>query len=69
MWSVGCIFAEILGRKPLFPGRDCAYPRGLIINQSSLTPYVDMHQLNLIVDFTGTPSDDIVGKINNPQVT
>jgi serine/threonine protein kinase len=22
MWSVGCIFAEILGRRPLFPGRD-----------------------------------------------
>jgi serine/threonine protein kinase len=23
MWSVGCILAELLGRKPLFPGRDC----------------------------------------------
>lgn len=22
MWSVGCIFAEMLGRKPLFPGED-----------------------------------------------
>ena len=22
MWSVGCIFAELLGRKPLFPGTD-----------------------------------------------
>lgn len=22
MWSVGCIFAELLGRKPLFPGKD-----------------------------------------------
>eukprot|EP00954_Amorphochlora_amoebiformis_P029779 1393660-Amorphochlora_amoeboformis.AAC.1 len=22
VWSVGCIFAEILGRKPLFPGED-----------------------------------------------
>lgn len=22
MWSVGCIFAELLGRKPLFPGDD-----------------------------------------------
>ena len=21
MWSVGCIFAEMLGRKPLFPGK------------------------------------------------
>ncbi len=23
MWAVGCILAELLGRKPLFPGRDC----------------------------------------------
>jgi serine/threonine protein kinase len=22
MWSVGCIFAELLGRKPLFPGKN-----------------------------------------------
>uniref|UniRef100_A0A0D6R235 Mitogen-activated protein kinase n=1 Tax=Araucaria cunninghamii TaxID=56994 RepID=A0A0D6R235_ARACU len=22
IWSVGCIFAELLGRKPIFPGRD-----------------------------------------------
>ena len=22
MWSVGCIFGELLGRKPLFPGSD-----------------------------------------------
>ena len=22
IWSVGCIFAELLGRKPLFPGDD-----------------------------------------------
>jgi len=25
MWSVGCIFAEILGRKALFPGDDSIY--------------------------------------------
>jgi mitogen-activated protein kinase 7 len=23
LWSVGCIFAELLGSKPLFKGRDC----------------------------------------------
>lgn len=22
IWSVGCIFAELLGRQPLFPGED-----------------------------------------------
>lgn len=24
VWSVGCILAEMLSGKPLFPGRDCA---------------------------------------------
>ena len=23
VWSIGCIFAELLGGKPLFKGRDC----------------------------------------------
>lgn len=39
VWSVGCILAEILQRKPLFPGRDY------------------MHQLHLIIDTLGSPSD------------
>merc|ERR1712113_1161311 len=30
-WSVGCIFAEILGRKPLFPGFDTQHQLKLII--------------------------------------
>ncbi len=25
MWSVGCIFAELLGRNPIFPGDDSKY--------------------------------------------
>lgn len=25
MWSVGCIFAEMLGGRPLFKGRDCKF--------------------------------------------
>lgn len=27
VWSVGCILAEMLSGKPLFPGRDCMYPQ------------------------------------------
>merc|ERR1719158_1575660 len=30
IWSVGCIFAELLGRKPLFPGRDYVHQLNLI---------------------------------------
>ena len=26
MWSVGCVLAEMLSGKPLFPGRDCESP-------------------------------------------
>uniref|UniRef100_A0A2P2JPR7 Mitogen-activated protein kinase n=2 Tax=Rhizophora mucronata TaxID=61149 RepID=A0A2P2JPR7_RHIMU len=32
VWSVGCIFAEILGRKPIFPGTECLNQLRLIIN-------------------------------------
>ncbi|KAI3736962.1 hypothetical protein L2E82_26952 [Cichorium intybus] len=31
IWSVGCIFAELLGRKPLFPGTECLNQLRLII--------------------------------------
>ena len=30
VWSVGCIFAELLGRKPLFPGKDYVHQLNLI---------------------------------------
>ncbi|VAI34505.1 unnamed protein product [Triticum turgidum subsp. durum] len=31
-WSVGCIFAELLGRKSIFPGTDCLNQLKLIVN-------------------------------------
>jgi serine/threonine protein kinase len=30
VWSVGCIFAELLGRKPVFPGKDYVHQLNLI---------------------------------------
>ncbi|RWW73263.1 hypothetical protein BHE74_00018872, partial [Ensete ventricosum] len=39
MWSVGCIFMELMNRKPLFPGRD------------------HMHQMRLITELIGTPTE------------
>ena len=47
--QVGCIFAEMLGRKALFPGRDY------------------LHQLRLIIDVLGTPSDEDLASIANAQ--
>jgi len=32
VWSVGCIMAELLGRKPLFPGKDYIQQMNLIFN-------------------------------------
>jgi len=31
-WSVGCIFAELLGRKPLFPGKNFMHQLRLIFD-------------------------------------
>ena len=49
VWAVGCIFAEMLGRKALLPGRDY------------------LHQLRLIIDVLGTPSEEDLECITNQQ--
>ena len=49
VWAVGCIFAEMIGRKALFPGRDY------------------LHQLRLIIDVVGTPSEEDLASIANVQ--
>ena len=46
VWSVGCILAEMLNGKPLFPGKDCQYlprlcPRALLT--SGRPPPVDTY--------------------------
>ncbi|KAF8718664.1 hypothetical protein HU200_024963 [Digitaria exilis] len=47
VWSVGCIFMELINRQPLFPGRD------------------HMHQMRLITELIGTPTDEELGFIRN----
>eukprot|EP00163_Fabomonas_tropica_P015166 TRINITY_DN2770_c0_g1_i2.p1 TRINITY_DN2770_c0_g1~~TRINITY_DN2770_c0_g1_i2.p1 ORF type:complete len:369 (+),score=75.72 TRINITY_DN2770_c0_g1_i2:386-1492(+) len=49
VWSVGCIFAELLGRKALFPGKD----------------YI--HQLNLITDVIGSPTEEDIANIGSEK--
>jgi p38 MAP kinase len=51
IWSVGCIMAELLTGRTLFPGTD------------------HIHQLNLIMEILGTPSDDFMQKITSESVT
>jgi len=42
MWSVGCIFAELLGRKPLFQGRDYMHQINRIIEIMGTPTYEDL---------------------------
>ena len=43
VWSVGCIFAELLGRKPLFPGKDYVHQLNLITKVVGSPTEEDLH--------------------------
>ncbi|KAG8967002.1 MAPK protein hog1 [Tulasnella sp. 425] len=52
IWSTGCIFAEMLEGKPLFPGKD---PEKLMA--------LDVNQFSIITELLGTPGDDVIKTI------
>ena len=43
MWSVGCIFAEMLGRKPAFPGKDYIHQLKLILEVLGTQEEASLH--------------------------
>lgn len=63
VWSVGCILAEMLSGKPLFPGRDYHHQLSLILDvlgmlsQLLIFSEIDV-PTNLDVYFVGTPTID-----------
>ena len=80
MWSVGCIFAELLGmmkqsaatymdRKPLFPGRSCfpLSPDRHARIQANGFPVARDDQLAVIFDVLGTPNDDDISFVTDAK--
>lgn len=60
MWAAGCILGELLGHKPLLPGRSEIQQLELIVDllgNDKIFCYVNCYKTNLI--FPGTPSDAI----------
>jgi serine/threonine protein kinase len=45
MWSVGCIFAELLGRKPFFPGRDYMHQLHLVLDTLGTPSFEDTESI------------------------
>jgi len=80
MWSVGCIFAELLGmmkqsaatyldRKPLFPGKSCfpLSPDRHARIQANGFPVARDDQLAVIFDVLGTPTDDDISYVTDAK--
>lgn len=68
IWSTGCIFAEMLEGKPLFPGKD----RTSLIHFRrfffKLVSSVDVNQFSIITELLGTPPDDVIESIASENV-
>jgi len=80
MWSIGCIFAELLGmmkqsaptyldRKPLFPGKSCfpLSPDRHARIQANGFPVAKDDQLAVIFEILGTPGDDDMAYVTDAK--
>lgn len=60
MWAAGCILGELLGHKPLLPGRSEIQQLELIVDLLGLKLIIYFNKNVALTDFlTGTPSDAI----------
>ena len=70
IWSLGCVLAEMLSNKPIFPGNHCNFL--LVIIQDCVDCYpqfLDLDQLNHILNVVGTPSAEDLQCIINEKVS
>jgi len=82
MWSVGCIFAELLGmmkesaptyldRKPLFPGKSCfpLSPDKHVKEERKGFPFSKNDQLAVIFEVIGTPAEEDKSFVTDQKAT
>lgn len=70
VWSVGCIFAELLGKRPLFQGKNCDYTYYFFLkkNLSISNIKLDLDQVSKITDILGTPPPEEMQSIQSEMV-
>nr|CRX79224.1 hypothetical protein ls5931a1_00039 [Leucosporidium scottii] len=61
IWSAGCIFAEMLEGRPLFPGKD-RFEEGEKLTLVE-TANTDVNQFSIITELLGTPPEDVIQTI------
>lgn len=59
MWSVGCVLAEMLSGKPLFPGRDC---------MSAVHPHLSPQSLNPVFVHADVPHVPLNLPVRSPPI-
>lgn len=71
IWSTGCIFAEMLEGKPLFPGKDrLSTPSTYYTSFTDEQFHVlDVNQFQIITELLGTPPDDVIATIASENVS
>jgi p38 MAP kinase len=68
IWSTGCIFAEMLEGKPLFPGKDRTSGGPTFLSTLLRAANVDVNQFSIITELLGTPPDDVIETICSENV-
>jgi p38 MAP kinase len=76
IWSAGCILAEMLEGRPLFPGKDrkfsnyCKFYVMASCDHSTTDMHMmlDVHQFSIITELLGTPPSDVIETIGSENV-
>ena len=66
IWSVGCIMAELLTGRPLFPGDDRMNKFDLETFKNIFSSEID--QITKVLNICGTPTNETLNKITSEEV-